>query len=400
MFTLIKHAIAMRRSASVATFASVALAAAVVFAMALAALGVHGGLEVTRERLGADLMVVPASAAADLDENQLLFTGAPVNIYMDADFEERVGQLPGVERVTPQFFGQTLDASCCSTSKPSRLVGFVPESDWVLAPWASESGEQTISGMQIVAGIDIAGDFRQGGKVLGHNVELVSTLAETGTDLDGSIFMDIDSVRSLARDSEGLAELWEENGDPATLISCLLVDVEDAQLDAVKKTIANMEGVAVVDSNSTIAAFSDEIGAVFRVMAGAAALLVAATLFQLFARFFSLAWDRRGELALYRALGASKREVARMIAGEAGLLVGGGVLVGLVLGALLYLAVPSLLAGLGTFPYMTPGPLTVALVALGTVALFALVGFAAVAWPLTRAGRIDPVSAMQAGDIE
>ena len=131
-----------------------------------------------------------------------------------------------------------------------------------------------------------------------------------------------------------------------------------------------------------------------------AALLVVATLFQLFARFFSLAWDRRGELALYRALGASKREVSRLIVGEAGVLVGGGAVVGLVLGAALYLAVPSLLAGLGTFPYVSPGAATVAAVALGVLALFAIVGFAAVAWPLARAGRIDPASAMQTGDID
>lgn len=400
MFTLIKHALAMRRSASVATFLSVALAVAVVFVLSLTALGVQGGLDTTRERLGADLMAVPAEAASDLDANTLLFTGAPLNIYMDAGVAQRIAAIPGVERATGQFFAQTLDADCCTASKPTRLVGFDPATDWVVRPWAEDDFGTALDDTQIVAGVQIAGDFTSGGKVLGHNVQLASALSPTGTDLDDSIFMDINVARAFAKGSDGLADLWAEVGDPDDLVSCVLVDAEDGQLDSVKKVIANLDGVAVIDSNSTIAEFSREIGTVFALMAGAALLLVAATLFQLFARFFSLAWDRRSELALYRALGASKREVALLIVGEAGVLIGGGVVVGLVLGALLYLAVPGVLASAGTFPFLAPRPGAVALCAVGAVVLFAVVGLIAVAWPLARAGRIDPASAMQTGDID
>lgn len=400
MFTLIKHALSMRRSASVATFLSVALAVAVVFVLSLTALGVQGGLDTTRERLGADLMAVPAEAASDLDANTLLFTGAPLNIYMDASVAQRIAATPGVERATEQFFAQTLNASCCSTNKPTRLVGFDPATDWVVRPWAEGDFGRELSSTQIVAGTQIAGDFAGGGRVLGRNVDLASSLAPTGTDLDDSIFMDISAARALAKSSDGLAELWAEVGDPDGLVSCVLIDAEGGQVDSVKKLIANLDGVAVIDSNSTIAEFSREIGTVFALMAGAALLLVMATLFQLFARFFSLAWDRRSELALYRALGASKREVALLIVGEAGVLIGGGVASGLVLGMLLYLAVPGVLASAGTFPFLAPGAGAVALCAVGVVVLFVLVGFVAVAWPLARAGRIDPASAMQTGDID
>ena len=401
MFTLIRHAISMRRSASVATFCSVALAVAVVFVLSLTAIGVQGGLDATRQRLGADLMAVPAEAASDLDANTLLFTGAPMNIYMDESVADRISGIPGVQRVSVQFFGQTLDADCCTASKPTRLVGFDPASDWVIGPWAEDSIANTLDDTQIVAGVRIAPDYsRSGGKVLGHNVELAAALMETGTDLDDSIFMSLDAAREFAKGSAGLAYLWDEYGDPDGLISCVLIDADDGEQENVKRTIANMEGVGVVDSNSTIAEFSRQIGAVFVIMAGAALLLVAVTLFQLFARFFSLAWDRRSEIALYRALGASRREVSMLIVGEAGVLIGSGVVVGLVLGALLYLAVPSMLASAGTFPFLSPSVGYVALCAVGAAVLFLLVGLVAIAWPLLRAGRIDPAAAMQTGDID
>lgn len=400
MFTLIKHAIAARRAQSVAAFASVALSVAVVFALALAFMGVQGGLETSRSRFGADLMVIPADAAVDLDQQALLFTGAPANMYMSKDVLDVVAALPGVSRATAQFFGQTLDSSCCSATEPARLIGYDAQTDWVIAPWASVATGQKLSATQIVAGCTLAADFTGGGTVLGHAVEMVAALDATGTDLDGSILMDIDAVRALVKETPELSYLWDTYGSPDELVSCVLLDVEDGARDAVVAALAGVQGVAVVESSGVMEKMSAQMGAMFAIMAGAAALLVAATLFQLFARFFSLAWDRRAELALYRALGASKREVSLLIGGEAAVLVGGGVCAGLALGAALYAAVPGMLARSGSFPYVAPG--ISACVAAGVIvaAAFALIGLAAVAWPLSRAGRIDPSSAMQTGDVD
>ena len=399
MLTLIKHAISMRRTQSLATLLSVAIASAVVLALALSFLGVRGGLERSAERMGADLMVIPAEAAVGLDENALLFTGTPANMYMDESVADEVAQVEGVERVSAQFFGQTLDASCCSASTPSRLVGIDPRTDWVVSPWA----DADLSGLgegQIVVGADMEADFSQNPRVLGHSVQVAAVLDATGSDLDGSVLMSIDQVRSFVRETPELAYLWEEYGDPDSLVSCVMVNVADGFEDAVAAELSSREGLYVVQGSATVDRVADQLGSVFAIMLGAAALLVAATLFQLFARFFSLAWDRRSELALYRALGASRREISLLIVGEAAILVGGGVAVGIVLGAVLFVAVPGVLAGAGSFPFIAPSPGACVLCALGTAVLFAAIGLAAVVWPLVRAGRIDPSAAMQTGDID
>lgn len=400
MFTLIKHAIAMRKTQSVATLASVALSAAVTFTLIMAMLGVQGGLEKSSERLGADLLVIPADAAVELDSNAFLFTGAPVNMYMDAQVEQRVAAVAGVARATAQFYGQTLDQSCCSASAPARLVGYDASTDWVIAPWLDGVVDGRLGTARIVAGCDVAPDFAAGGKVLGRAVELAASLEPTGTDLDGSILMDIDEVRAFVKDTPELAELWERYGSPDTLISCVLVEAQPGMEAQVAAELSGMEGVAVIEASGAVEKLAGQMNGLFAVMAGAAVLVAAVTLFQLFARFFGLAWDRRSELALYRALGASKREVSLLIAGEAAVLVGGGVVAGLALGALASAAVPSVLAQAGSFPYLAPGIGAGLLTALGVVVAFALLGLVAIAWPLSRAGRIDPSSAMQTGDID
>lgn len=399
MFTLIRHAISMRRTQSLATLLSVALASAVVLALALSFIGVQNGLSRSAERMGADLMVIPSEAAVGLDENALLFTGSPANMYMDESVADEIAAVEGVERVSAQFYGQTLDASCCSASTPSRLIGIDPQTDWVVSPWADADLSQLSDG-QIVVGADMEADFSDNPRVLGHDVEVAAVLDATGSDLDGSVLMSIDQVRAFVKETPELAYLWDEYGDPDTLASCVMVDVADGAEEAVAAELSGMPGLYVVQGSATVDRVADQLGSVFAIMLGAAALLVVATLFQLFARFFSLAWDRRSELALYRALGASRREISRLIVGEAGILVGGGVAAGIMLGAVLFLLVPGVLAGAGSFPFIAPSLALCVLCALGTAVLFAVIGLAAVAWPLARAGRIDPSSAMQTGDID
>lgn len=399
MFTLIRHAISMRRTQSLATLLSVALASAVVLALAMSFIGVQNGLSRSAERMGADLMVIPSEAAVGLDENALLFTGSPANMYMDESVADEIAAVEGVERVSAQFYGQTLDASCCSASTPSRLIGIDPQTDWVVSPWADADLSQLSDG-QIVVGADMEADFADSPRVLGHDVEVAAVLDATGSDLDGSVLMGIDQVRAFVKETPELAYLWDEYGDPDTLVSCVMVDVAEGAEEAVAAELSGMSGLYVVQGSATVDRVADQLGSVFAIMLGAAALLVVATLFQLFARFFSLAWDRRSELALYRALGASRREISRLIVGEAGILVGGGVAAGIVLGAVLFLLVPGVLAGAGSFPFIAPSPALCVLCALGTAVLFAVIGLAAVAWPLARAGRIDPSSAMQTGDID
>ncbi len=399
MFTLIKHAIQMRRVQSISTLASVAISCAVVFALACSYMGVQAGLDKSAKRLGADLMAIPADAAVGLDENSLLFTGVPANMYMNGDVVKRISAVDGVDRVSAQFYGQTLDKSCCSSEQPSRLIGFDFDTDWAIKPWLNVELDGLSDG-QIIAGATMAPDFVEGGSVLGHPVQLAASIEPTGTDIDGSVLMSIQQVRDYVKQTPELSYLWEEYGDPDTLVSCVLVDVEDGREDEIAAELSTLDGIAVVQGSAVVERMDTQMTSLFSIMAGAAVLLVAATLFQLFARFFSLAWDRRSELALYRALGASRRDLSKLIVGEAGVLVIAGIVIGLALGAGLYALVPGLLAAGGSFPYVAPSLLACIGVGACVAVLFAVLTLAAVAWPLARAGRIDPSSAMQTGDID
>lgn len=403
MWSLIRQSIAMRKVQSASVLVGVVLGVASLFALFLLYQGVFSGIATSISRDGADLLVIPSDAESSVSDDDLLFTGAPVTMYFSSSVADQIAGIDGVERVTGQFYGQTLDASCCSSIGAVRLVGYDASIDWVIRPWATMDGgeipSQLVEG-EVIIGSNVKGFGVDDPKVLGNPVTVVAVLAPTGTDLDDCILMDIDQVRAISAATDGYGHYWEKYGDPTGLLSAVLVSVDDGDQDAVAAKIEALGGVHVIKSAEAVKEVQGQMRVVFQVMLGAGVLLAVASLAQLFARFFSMAWDRRRELALYRAVGASRRDISRLIAGEAAVLVGAGSAVGLVLGVGLYRLMLGLLTTQGGFPFIACAPLVVAGGAVIIIVIFAIAGALAVAAPLRQAGRIDPASALQQVDID
>ena len=111
-------------------------------------------------------------------------------------------------------------------------------------------------------------------------------------------------------------------------------------------------------------------------------------------------WERKSELALYRAMGASKGQLRALIGGEVAAIVGAGLVSGLACGAGLYVVLMDLLQDGSAFPFISPDPGETGALAAVLAAAFALLALAAIAAPLAQIGRLDPSLAMQQGDID
>jgi putative ABC transport system permease protein len=400
MFTLILHSLNKRRVQSVATVLAVAVSVAVLLALFLVYRGVTAGIETSKQRLGADILVIPAEADTLYADTDLLFTGAPAAIYMSKDYAAQVAKLDGVTGVTSQFFGQTLNQSCCSSTGEVRLIGFDVGSDWLIQPWADKLIGRKLAGDEVILGSKVGGFDDASPHILGHPVNVAARLDSTGTDLDQSIIMDIDTVRAFSKNLTGYEHFWQKYGEPENLVSAMLVQVKEGQATAVAAKISALGKFQIIQSNSVLKAVEKQMNVVFILMLGCAILLVLASILQLFARFFSMAWDRKSELGLYRALGATKRDLQTLIIGEAGLLTGSGIFIGLLCGGSLYIGILELLNRQSAFPYIAPPVYTVVAGIVGIILLFVLIGVIAVSVPLRYMEKVDPSLAMQRSDID
>ena len=344
-------------------------------------------------------MVVPSEASTWVTEREILFTGAPISSYMESGMADQIAQVKGVKRVTEQFFGQTIAAECCSTGKETRIIGFDPASDWVILPFADHRVDHLDEG-EIIVG-HYANTFPDGtGKLLGHDVKVVAQLVETGSNLDYSILMDIDQLRAISGENEAFQHIWDKYGEPEGLISTVLVDLDDDAVSSLTiNEIRRLGDISAFRRSDVVADSRGTLDVVFTIMLAAGIFLAIATLLQFVARFISSVWERKSELALYRALGATVSKLKVAICGEAFAITGVGSLCGAVLGIGLYYLAYAFLQRLDAFPFSAVPVWMAALFIIGIILVCFAVALLSVIAPLRQVARIDPASAMQQVDI-
>ena len=385
-----------RKVQSLSVIISVAVATAVLFAFGLVHHGVSRGIELSSQRLGADMLVIPDHAQTLLSETELLFTGAPAVMYMDKALVEQAMEIEGVVGVTSQFFGHTLPGTgCCAGIGAVRLIGIDVQSDWIISPWLSSQFGENLFHNEIIVGSDLTGMAAQSQSVLGYMMHPVAQLEPTGTSLDYSMLMDIDTLRHLVKGINGFEHFWETYGEPETLISALFVQVEPGQEPAVIRALLRLGDVAVIEQNSVIREVNEQMNVVFAILLGCGILLALVSALQLWGRFFNMVWNRKNELGLYKALGANKRDLKLMVAGEALILSGIGISAGLVGGGIIYSLILDLLRRHGNFPFVVPSAGVIVIIAVILAAIFSILSLSALMVPIRQVSKIDPSSAMR-----
>ncbi|WP_043588289.1 ABC transporter permease [Geminisphaera colitermitum] len=400
---LILHSILRRRWQSLAAILGVALGAALLLGVFLLHRGLAQGLERGRRQLGADLLIVPANATVDPDK--ALFAGSPLNVYMDRSLADDIRRVPGIARVESQFFTQTLRLECCSGVNEIRLVGIEDGTLRRLARLSSPSdGRSTLDAGEVVIGSQLlTGVGRPGARIeiLGKIFRIAWRLDSTASSLDHSILMPIDAARALAAQSEPLRPVWLDAGPPARLVSALLVEVTDpAAIAATARAIEDIGPFNVIRTGETLLRIKRLMDAFILVLAAAGGLTALGGIVYLFGHFAAAAWDRKGEWALYRALGAARARIVQLVVGEAVLLAVAGALPGIPAGLWLYHFALDRLAAGNAFPFVPVEPPLFVFGAFGALALYALAGAAAAIAPALRVAQLEPAHAMAQGDID
>lgn len=375
-------------------FASALLVAGLVLAAALLLQGTSDSLRLTQNRLGADILVVPQGSEARV-ENALLM-GTATSSWMPAANVDRISDVPGVSVASPQMYLASLaGASCCSVSS-MFIVAFEPETDFTVQPWLEDEIGGSLDVGEAVGGafVSVPAD-EEGIRIYGYPLTLASTLEPTGGNLDQSMFLTFETAREVARRSVTDAEQPLEI--PEDSVSSVLVRVEEG---ADPQTVAgailsSVPGVGVVMSPEMFDTFRDQIATIRGGLLLALGLTVVMSL-MLIAVVFSMAThERRREIGVWRALGATRRHVVWALVVQAVILSALGGVIGVALSAYGMFLFHDYIVGRIGVPFLFPS--LPALVPLLLVGLFVAVMTAMLASlaPAVRVSNQDPASAMR-----
>ena len=399
MRMLIWKNIARRRNQSVLTI-TITLLTVMAFVMVLGIFQtMQQGLTLSRQRLGADAILIPKYAAAS--GNDLLFTAIPENIYMPESVLEDAGRLEGIAKMSPQFYAQTLALSCCEPGEEARIIGFDPQTDFILTPYLDEAKREPISDEQVLLG----GNFDESYDgvnfmVLGRMFKVHSLLYPTGTGMDSTIFMNMDVVRQLCLESEVLSQDWAEK-DPFGLISVIMVKLEPGvnPEDFQKQVEQSGIDAKCILTGSTIASLQSQLEVTMQVLFALwlASMVIAAL--SLAGRFSALARERKKEIGLLRAIGVKKHQVFGLIIGEACLMAAMGGVAGSAAALICMNPAIEVLTD-AFFLSATVWNWKLALGCGGAgVILACLLGFASAFLPAMHSASLDPQTAITQGEM-
>ena len=400
MLMLIWKNITRRRTQSVLTV-TITMLTVMVFVMVLGVFQtVNQGLALSRERLGADAILIPKYASAD--GSDLLFTAIPENIYMPAETLEQAKTLEGIAAMTPQFYCQTLALSCCEPGEEARIIGYDSSTDFILKPYLDEAHQGGITEEQLIVGRNFEDDDLVGYNylVLGRKFKVATMLQPTGTGMDSTFFMDIKTAQAMCLESEVLRESWQDK-DPGDYISVIMIKfAEGTDPESFVKQVeeSGMEAKCIL-TGDTISSLQSQLEVTMQVMFAlwVASLLIA--VLSLVGRFNALAKERKKEIGLLRAIGLKKGQVFGLIIGETCTMALMGGLLGSALALLAMDPVMDMLKdAFKLSPSVWSGSLALLCGGAG-VLLAGILGFAAAVSPAIKSASMDPQAAITQGEV-
>jgi putative ABC transport system permease protein len=377
----------------------IVLACATLFMAAILSRGIQYTLQTAGERLGADIVAIPADAQEEA--LSALISGNPTTFYMPSFLEEKVQKTAGVQQTCVQVYLRSLDAACCVA--PVALVGFDPARDFTINPWVLQKTREPLQNNQIIVGAKVisavvgtpAKAIGQRLMFMGKPFSVATILEPTGLGTDYTVFLTIETAYQMTRESPLYPVPVKKDQ-----ISTILVKIADgANATAVAKNIEqNIPEIKAFTAGQLTRSLGSQLqglvstlfvaGGIFSFLA----IILAGNLFALSVR------QRMRELGLFRAMGARKNVIFQLIVLEAACIAGIGGLLGVLIGfSAAYFGKDVITEMVGNL-YMWPGNAYFFKVALATMGMSLLAGILGGLYPACRISRFEPYEAIRRGE--
>ena len=366
------------------------LFSAFLFTGSVLSLSLSKGAESLSNRLGADIMVVPAGFDPHVDS--ILLSGKPSTFYLPAYSLEELEKIKndvGIELMSAQSFLATLNASCCSY--PVQLVGIDYETDFLVKNWLKKALHDDLKDGEIIVGYHVNGWPGDDLKFFSKNLKITGRLEQTGMGFDSMIFMNSNTLAILSKEAERIRERPLNND--GSRISVIMIKLKPGYSSVASageiNRLLNNKGLYALFSKK----FVNSIGEGLKIVSDTIlysiilfwviVILIAALIFSM------ILSERKKEFGILRTIGATKLKVIRLCLAEIFMTSFYGSVLGAVLGGIILAVVsPNIIESL-KLPFLMPGFLKLFLIAAASIAISVLTGLVSGAWSAFKAGESD-----------
>ncbi len=378
-----------------AIFITAALVAGLGLSATLVVRGAENGLRRNLSRMGADLVIIPwGTMSEDFDGAHMV--GLMTKRWMPNTYIDRVATVQGVEAVSPQLYLDTLKDSPYSTLPEIYLIAYDPATDFVLKPWLEKDPIGNLRLGEAVGGAALFDPDGDGNiQIHGYPIKLVRSLEETGGDVDQALFVSFDTAWAIVEQVQSQPrpafEIAPESISTALIKVRLGADPHEVAL----RIFEEVPGVVPIESTGFFQTQRTQMIGLLRTV-----LILSGVTWFLSILFMGLVFslaanERRREIAMLRAVGATVPFIRQVLLLEGVALALSGGITGLGLAILAAGTLEGQIARISGIQIpLPPWTILVGLVVAGLG--LAIVSVTVAAWlPSTRLSQQEPALAMR-----
>lgn len=300
--------------------------------------------------------------------------------------------MEAVEKVSPRLYLGTIKGSSYSTDNELFVIAFDPETDFTILCWLKDKLKKPLKIAEAIGGASINKvSPSEHVSVNGYELTLVGKLDHVGIWYDQTLFVTFDTARDMIAKR---AIPGEVSADTITTIAVDLKPGYDVARTAMEMMLV-APGIWPVQAPKLMTILAAQraglIKSLFIALGIIWALAVVLTGF-----VFSLIVDeRRREIGMLRAAGASRNFIFRLFLTEGFLLAIGGGFAGIILGTLLLYFLRSWLMSTLEIRVLFPSMPGLVVFTIGSFLIAVVLILPALLYPAIRASRLDPAVAMR-----
>lgn len=377
-------------------FAIVTIVACTLFAATLFLRSINNALRIGTYRLGADILVVPSDA--ETKAKTALLSGEPTHFLMDRSVLDRVRSVDGVKTATPQLFIKPTSFTCCY-NVDVFLIAFDPDTDFVVKPWMEKHLNRKLGMTEIITGREVPVIIGDVIPFYGTNFTVAGTMEPTGMDFfDRAVFMSLESAYRMSEDSSIKSLLPIRIGRDK--ISTVLVQVDsNVTPDRVAIRIEHdIAGIKAISSDTVISTVRKQISGLIQVVLLISVILWIIVLLIMSFAFTMIVNERRRELGILRAMGATRTHIATLILTEASAISAAGGICGFILGFALLAGLKTMLLQHLKLPYLFPYTSELITLLCGAMIISVGTGLASAMFPVASLFHQEPYEAIRSAE--
>lgn len=394
-FRLIIANLTNRPQRNLATILAFAIIAGTLFSAQYLMSGAQQSLDAGITKMGADIMVVPEEYNAKAET--VILMGEPSSFFFNDSGFEKISTINGVAKASSQIFVATLYGQACCAG-PVQIIAMDPSNDFTVSTWLKENPGVTMGKDDIIVGSKIVGDIGSDLLFYGHTFHIVGRLAPTGMGIDMAVFTRTQDAYMMANESG--VKAVRKLTIPKDMVSAVLVKLEPgtSQTAVASEILAKIPGTRIITPNGLLSAVTIQLGAVTRLLYGStlAVTLVSIPLISVISAM--VAHERRREVAIMRALGATKSYVVRLMLTESFFISIIGGLIGVGTATVILVFFQDFIAVSIKIPFIAPSPIAIIYASATALLLSAGIGGISSLYPAILINRSEPYQTIRKGE--